>query len=143
MKGTQMKNWIRYFQGALHKRFLIGLAAVVIVVGLAAYEFENPVRAAGTPAAAAAPAPAAPALDDNSIAALVSLDHAMETLAAHVTPAVVNVTVVSKKSGDAANLFGQDGSDDSNGLQQFFGPFGNTPFGRQFGQHFRTQQQIE
>lgn len=138
MEG-KMKNLINYCKGALHKRLLVGLAAAAIVISLTAWKFDNPVRAA-------VPAAAAPALDDNSVSALLSLDRAMETLAAHVTPAVVNVTVVAKKSGDAVNLFGQDngdGDDDSNGGQQFFGPFGNTPFGRQFGRHFQMQPQIE
>ncbi len=120
-----MKSWITYCQAALNRRFLISLAAVAMVLSLTAYEFDNPVRAA-------APAVAAAALDDNSVSALLSLDRAMETLAARVTPAIVNVTVVSKKSGIAANPAGSgdnDGDDDSNGLQQFFGK----QFGRQFG----------
>src|ERR1700691_5369990 len=44
---------------------------------------------------------AAAALDDNSVGALLTLDRAMETLAARVTPAVVNVTVVSKANEQA------------------------------------------
>jgi serine protease Do len=133
-----MKNWIKYCRAALNRRFLIGLAAVAMVFSLAAYEFANPVRAAA-PAAAAAP------LDDNSVSALLSLDHAMEALAARVTPAIVNVTVVSKKFGDVSNLFERGDSDnnsDSNGLQQFFGPFG-FQFGPQFGQHMRPESRIE
>src|SRR5579863_9045272 len=90
-----MKNWIKYFQTALNRRLLVGLAAVAMVLSFAAYEFDNPVKAA-TPAAAAAP------LDDNSVAALLSLDHAMEALAARVTPAIVNVTVTSKSKPDSA-----------------------------------------
>ena len=35
-------------------------------------------------------------LDNNSVGALLSLDQAMETLAARVTPAIVNVTVTSR-----------------------------------------------
>jgi serine protease Do len=138
-KMSNTKSWIEYCKRALHKRFLVGMAAAAIVISLAAYKFDNPVRAA-------VPAASAPALDDNSVSALLSLDHAMETLAAHVTPAVVNVTVVAKKTGDMPQIFGQDGDgndDGSNGPQQFFGPFGNTPFGRQFGQHMRPQPQIE
>jgi serine protease Do len=138
-RGINMKNWIKHCQGALSKRFLVGMAAIAIAFSLAAYKFDNPVRAA-VPAAAAAP------LDDNSVSALLSLDHAMEALAAHVTPATVNVTVVSKKTADMSNLFGNgDNNNDSNGIQQFFfGPFGNSPFGRQFGsQHMRPPQQIE
>ena len=37
-------------------------------------------------------------IDDNSVAALTALDHAMEAVAAHVQPAVVNVQVTSKGS---------------------------------------------
>jgi serine protease Do len=123
-----MKSWINYCQAALNRRFLIALAAVAMVLSLTAYEFDNPVRAAA-PAAAGAP------LDDNSVSALLSLDRAMEALAARVTPAIVNVTVVSKKSGAARNPADSgdnNGDNDSNGLQQFFGPFGKQ-FG--FGQH--------
>lgn len=129
-----MKHWIKYSGVALNRRFLIAFTAAALVISLGAYEFAKPVRAA-TPAAAAAP------LNDNSVSALVSLDHAMEALAARVTPAVVNVTVVSKKSGDASNLFepGDSGDNsDSNGLQQFFGPFG-----RRFGQQMRPESRIE
>jgi serine protease Do len=140
-----MKNWIKYCQAAPNRRFLVGLAAVAMVLSLAAYEFDNPVRAAA-PAAAAAP------LDDNSVSALLSLDRAMEALAARVTPAIVNVTVTSKRSGDVSgpgNSGDNDSDDnsanhnnDSNGLQQFFGPFGRQ-FGRQFGHHMRPESRIE
>jgi serine protease Do len=131
-----MKSWIKYCQAALTRRFLVGLAAAAMVLSFAVYELDNPVKAV------AAPAPAAASLDDNSVNALLSLDHAMEAVAAHVTPATVNVTVVSKKSGDTSNLFGRGDSDnnnsDSDGLQQFFGPFG-----RQFGQRMRPEPRVE
>jgi serine protease Do len=123
-----MKSWMKDCPAALNRRFLIALAAVAMVLSLTAYEFDSSVRAAA-PAAAAAP------LDDNSVSALLSLDRAMETLAARVTPAIVNVTVVSKKSGAAGNppdSGDNDGDNNPNGLQQFFGPFGKQ-FG--FGQH--------
>jgi serine protease Do len=131
-----MKNWIKYCQAALNRRFLVGLAAAAMVLSLAAYELDSPVRAA-TPAAAAA------SLDDASVNPLLSLDRAMEALAARVTPAIVNVTVTSKKAGDRSNPAEQgdndsDGDNNSNGLQQFFGPFG-----RQFGQHVRPESRIE
>src|ERR1700689_309683 len=89
-----MKNWIKYCQAALTRRFLVGLAAVAMVLSLTAYAFDKPVSASA-PGAAAAP------LDDNSVSALLSLDRAMEALAARVTPAIVNVTVASKRSGVA------------------------------------------
>ncbi len=68
-------------------------------------------------------AAAAMPLDEDSISALTALDHAMETLAAKVTPAVVNVAVTSRGGGD------DDDSDQQSqlqqlppGLRQFFGP---------------------
>src|SRR5450631_131035 len=132
-----MENWIKKCQGAISRRFLVGLGAVAMILSLAAYELK-PVNAAA-PAAAAAP------LDDSSVSALLSLDRAMEALAARVTPAVVNVTVTSKRSSATANpADGADnnGDDDSNGLQQFFGPFGKE-FGPQFGQRRKPQSNIE
>ncbi|HLV86026.1 MAG TPA: Do family serine endopeptidase [Candidatus Sulfotelmatobacter sp.] len=141
MNSSKIRNWIRNSQGALNKRFLITTtAAIALVLSLAAYKFDTSVRAA-TPVAMAAPAAA---LDDNSVSALLSLDHAMETLAARVTPAVVNVTVVSKKTGDMQNpMEGDDngpGNDDSP-MWKFFGP--NAPFGGQFGQRMRPQPRVE
>src|SRR6202049_1775735 len=133
-----MKNWIKSCQVALNRRFLVGLAAVAMVLSLTAYEFAKPVNAAA-PAAAAAP------LDDNSVSALLSLDRAMEALAAAVTPAPVNGTVTAKRSGDRANAAdSEDNNSDSNGLQRFFGPFGKQFDPRfRFGQHMGPQPQIE
>jgi serine protease Do len=64
---------------------------------------------------------AASAMDDNSIAAISSLDHAMEALASKVTPAVVNVAVTSRGSSELASSDGQM-QNLPPGLQQFFGP---------------------
>jgi serine protease Do len=137
-KEMKMKSWIKYCKAALNRRFLVPLAAVAMILSLTAYEFDKPASAAA-PAAAAAP------LDDNSVSALLSLDRAMEALAARVTPAIVNVTVTSKKSGDHSNPAenGDNSSDnDSNGLQQFFGKqFGFGPHG--FGQQMGPQSNIE
>ena len=133
-----MKSWIKYFQAALTRRFLVGLTAAIMVFSFAAYELDNPVKAA-TPAAAAAP------LDDNSVSALLSLDRAMEAVAARVTPAVVNVTVASKRAADNWNPFdGEDNSsdNDSDGLPQFFGPFGRQ-FGHEFGRHMRPEPRVQ
>ena len=53
------------------------------------------------PAKAAAMAtPTTTPLDDNNVGALLSLDQAMETLAARVTPAIVNVTVTSRSKAN-------------------------------------------
>ncbi len=126
-----MQNWKTKLTGHL----LATLVAVVTVASLTTYEFAKPVRAAVA-------APAAAPLDDNSVAALLTLDRAMETLAARVTPAVVNVTVTSKPSAQQA------GDDSSEDMQQFFGPFGanpfsGTPFGRQFNMPMNPRQRVE
>ena len=59
----------------------------------------------------------------------------METLAARVTPAVVNVTVASKSNPQ------QGGGEGMPDMQQFFGP-GN-PFGRQFNLPSQPQNRME
>ncbi|MGA2970884.1 MAG: Do family serine endopeptidase [Acidimicrobiales bacterium] len=69
---------------------------------------------------------AASAMDDNSVAALTSLDQAMEAVASKVTPAVVNVAVTSKASGEFATSDGQMQGLPP-GLQQFFGPMFQQP----------------
>ena len=69
---------------------------------------------------------AASAIDDNSVAALTSLDNAMEAVAARVTPAVVNVAVTSRGTGETAAFSGQMQGLPP-GLQQFFGPMGQQP----------------
>jgi serine protease Do len=103
----------------MRRRIIVPVLALAMTAGFASYELFKP---AGAIAATATPA-AAP-LDDNTVGALLSLDRAMETLAAHVTPAVVNVTVTARTRPDTF-VEGQD----QDQLQQFFGPFGN-PFGR-------------
>src|ERR1700679_311203 len=67
---------------------------------------------------------AASAIDDNSVEALTSLDHAMEAVASRVTPAVVNVAVTSRSNGDQDSSDGQMQGQMQGlppGLQQFFG----------------------
>lgn len=126
-----MHNWKTKLTG----RLLAAVIAVVTVASLTTYEFAKPARAAGA-------APAAAPLDENSVAALLTLDRAMETLAARVTPAVVNVTVTSKPRAQQA------GDESSEDMQQFFGPFGGnpfggTPFGRQFNMPMNPRQRVE
>ena len=75
-----------------------------------------------------AAAPVQP-INDDSISALTALDHAVESVAAHVQPAVVNIQVTSRGSEEdqASN---QDNGQDQQlppGFAQFFGP--NGPFG--------------
>ncbi len=121
-----MKMWLASCKAVVTRRLAVALIAVVAVGAVATLNFTKS-------ATAAVAAPAAMPLDDNSVGALLTLDRAMETLAARVTPAVVNVTVVSKSN---AQQSGMEGMPD---LQQFFGP-GN-PFGRQFGRQFSVPSQ--
>ncbi|MGA2351046.1 MAG: trypsin-like peptidase domain-containing protein [Terracidiphilus sp.] len=65
-------------------------------------------------------------MDDNSIAPLTALDHAMEAVASRVTPAVVNVAVTSKGSSEFPTAEGQMQGLPP-GLQQFFGPMFQQP----------------
>jgi serine protease Do len=117
-----MKRW----KTILTRPLLVAVVATLTVASLATYEF-----ASAKPARASAAAPAAAPLDDNSVRAILSLDQAMETLAARVTPAVVNVTVTSKASPQQA------GDDSSQDMQQFFAPFGGNPFGGTPGHQFQ------
>jgi serine protease Do len=86
-----------------------------------------------------------PPVDENSIAALTALDRAMEAVTAHVSPAVVNVQVTSKGSGEEMSQNEGGGQQLPPGFAQFFGP--NGPFGG-FGQQpgqgngRRFQQQL-
>ena len=111
-----MSTWMQHQKTKLTRRFIVPVVAAVMAVSLGAYEFAKPAHAASE-----TPAPAAAALDDNSVNALLALDHAMETLAARVTPAIVNVTVTSK-----ANARDEEGEGMPD-MKQFghqFGPFG-------------------
>ena len=90
-------------------------------------------------------------LDDDSVSSLVALDRAVEQVAARVTPAVVNIAVTSKSTGDSDS--DSDGDGDSQprsrrqqgqqalppGFSQFFGP--GSPFGGM--QQGPQQPQIE
>jgi serine protease Do len=115
-----------------HGRIAAPLLAAAMVLSLTTYEIAKP-----TLARAAAPAAATAPLDDNSVSALLSLDHAMETLAARVTPAIVNVAVTSKEK---PQVNAQQMPDD---MQQFFGQQFGQQFGRQFGQQMHPQPRVE
>jgi serine protease Do len=131
-----MKSW----KTILTRRLIVAVAAVITIGSLATYEFASAKPSARVIAGPVA-APAAPPLDDNSVGALLALDRAMETLAARVTPAVVNVTVTSKPGKQ------QEGDESSQDMQQFFGPFGGNPFGgapgRQFNMPMNPRQRVE
>jgi serine protease Do len=119
MKMSMNQQW-----KSLRTRIGAAVLALALIGSVGGYELVKPAAAN-----AAAAAPAAPALDDQSVSALVSLDHAMETLASHVTPAVVNVTVTSKHKPSRQQ------QEEEGPLQQFFGPG--------FGQQMQQGPQIE
>lgn len=123
--------WLKDSSKRWTRRLAVPVIAVALAASFATYECVKPAAAS-----ASSSAPAAAPLDTNSVEALLNLDKAMETLAARVTPAVVNVTVVSKTKPDSANEQMPDG------MQQFFGQ--NGPFGQFFGPHMQQRQpQIE
>jgi serine protease Do len=132
------------FQTLCHKlnnqwtrRLAMPILVVALAVSFTTYEFAKPTGAhAAGGSAAASPTLAAAPLDNDSVGALLALDKAMETLAARVTPAVVNVTVTSRTKGEQAGgldqlppefrrFFGQ-GQGNGGGQFQFFGPQGRT-----------------
>ncbi len=119
-----MKSWIANLKNKLGLHLIVPILTLAIVGSFVTYDFVKAI-----PARAAMAGPTATALDDNSVGALLSLDHAMETLAARVTPAVVNVTVTSRSK---ASMTGGDEQE----MQQFFGPFGQF-----FGQQMPHMQQ--
>ncbi|PYX58624.1 MAG: protease Do [Acidobacteria bacterium] len=121
-----MKTWLQQWNDKLKRRVIVPVVAAVMAVSVASYEFAKPASAA-----VAVPAPAAAPLDGSSVEALLSLDQAMEALAARVTPAIVNVTVTSKTNAKLSS------NEDSQDMQQF------GPFGGQFGMPMQPQPRIE
>src|SRR6202050_4569162 len=75
----------------LTRRLIAPALALALALSFTTYEFAKPAFAKA-PIVSPTEAP----LPDSSISALLSLDQAMETLAARVTPAVVNVAVTSR-----------------------------------------------
>ena len=121
-----MSNMLDNCKTILTKHLIVPVAAAAVIAGVGAYEFAKPLSAK-----AEVPAPSVPALDDNSVGSLLSVDQAMEKLAAHVTPAIVNVTVTSRSK---PNHGGQQAPED---MQQF------GPFGQFFGQQQQAQPRVE
>src|SRR5215472_2638327 len=128
-RNTKMKTWFAqmfdYFTKSLGWRIIAPVLAIGMVGSIAAYETVKPVFAKGV-----ATEPTAAPLDDNSVSALLAMDRAMETLAAQVTPAIVNVAVTTKTKADESQMQMPDE------MRRFFGPG--------FNFNFRGQQpQIE
>lgn len=107
-----MEGWIEKWKQHVTRRLIAPTIVAAMLVSGATYELVRPSPAK---AATAAP-PSVPPLDDHSVGALLALDQAMETLAARVTPAIVNVTVTSKVAPEAGAVQVPDD------MQNFFGP---------------------
>ncbi len=113
------------FSKNLSRRALVMLLVAAGVVGsMAVYRTHLPAAAAAW-LAHALPAPANGPIPASSVQNLISADRAMESVAARVTPAVVNITVTAHAENNASD----------NPMQQFFGQF--------FGQMPQQQPQIE
>ena len=108
-----MKTWIMKARNAVQRHLAMSMIALVTLGVLASYETIRPLTAK------AAMPPAAAPLDDASISPLLSLDRAMETLAARVTPAIVNISVTSKAKPEAAE--GEMPEELPRGFGEFFG----------------------
>src|SRR6202040_143827 len=120
-----MKTWVN--KTLLTRRLILPVMAVALALSFTTYEFIKPAYAKGPVAS-----PTATPLDDNSIGALLSLDQAMETLAARVTPAVVNVAVTSHGKTEMADGQMPQMPED---LPPMFAPF--------FNHRMKPQSQIE
>ena len=101
--------------------------AATVALGVVLFVNHNGVNAS---AVTASP------LDDHSVAALTSLDNAMESVAARVTPAVVNIAVTSRGNDEEASDQ-QQTQGLPPGFAQFFG------FGGQGGAQAPQQPQIQ
>jgi serine protease Do len=123
-----MRTLIAKAKKIVGSHLAVAVLALAALASVSAYQVVKPMTAG------AAVAPAAAPLDDNSVNPLLSLDRAMETLAARVTPAIVNVAVTSRGRSDGPQ------SEVPDDIQRFFGPFG--PNGPQ-GQARPQQPQIE
>src|SRR3984893_13536115 len=125
-----MTSWTRNWKTILGRHLIVPIVAIAMVGSVVTYDLVKP-----APAKAAMASPTATPLDDNNVGALLSLDQAMETLAARVTPAIVNVTVTSRARTNVAEGDLPDGMQDSP-----FGQFFGQQFGQQFGHQMRPQQ---
>ena len=107
-------NWIDSLKAKASRKVIVSALALATAASVGTYEMVKPETAR-----AAVAAPAAAALDPDSVSALTALDHAMETVATRVTPAIVNVAVTSKAKPVAM----EDGADGDEGqfFQRFFG----------------------
>ena len=101
--------------------------ATALVAGLGAYHFLQPTGARAALSSSTGP------IDESKVSTLLSLDQDMETVAARVTPAIVNVAVTAKVNQKA--MMQQQGMPEGmpDDMQQFFE--------RQFGGRGQMQPQ--
>src|ERR1700747_910021 len=116
-----MTSWIVNLKGKLRRHLIVPFLAIAIVGSFVAYDF---VKAIPAKAAAAMASPTTTPLDNASVGALLSLDGAMEPLAARVPPAIVNVTVTSRAKPGMAGGDADDMQQFGDQFGQQFGPFG-------------------
>ena len=133
-----MSSWITNLKSKIGPHLIVPIMAIAMVGSFVTYDFVKAMPARAAPPMAI---PTQTPLDNDSVGALLSLDQAMETLAARVTPAIVNVTVTSRAK---ANMAGGDADDMQHFFEQQFGGQQFGPFGHSFGQmQPRTQQRVE
>lgn len=123
-------KWMKDYTTRKWTSLMVVPVLALAIASFATYECLRPAAAS-----AASAAPAAAPLSDDSVGALLAADRAMETLAARVTPAVVNVAVTSRIKAD------QVGGQLPPEMRQFFGD--SDQFGQFFGRRMRPQPQIE
>jgi serine protease Do len=80
-----------------------------------------------------------PPLTDSSVSPLLSLDQAVENVAARVNPSVVNIAVTARASEEQA----QEGDDGQNPFAQFFGQGDGQDAGPGDGRGPEPQRQVE
>jgi serine protease Do len=100
---------LKLVQSSLTRRIVVPVIAAGALIAGGAWSLARPANAA---------APAAAPLDESSVGPLLSLDQAMETLAARVTPAVVNVTVTAKVKQQRISQFNGNGQGDDDNQGQ-------------------------
>ena len=91
-----MKAWIARGWKACGKQRAVIALTLVLTASFFAYTSFAPVRAAVSSNTAP--------LDDNKVGALLSLDQAMEAVAARVTPAIVNVAGSGTAGGPGGSV---------------------------------------
>jgi serine protease Do len=105
MKASITRGWM-----AFRKQPMVWALTLALAASFVAYNAHGPVRAGVSSNTAP--------LDNSQVGALLSLDQAMEAVAARVTPAIVNVAVTARPKSQPVS---QDMPDN---MQRFFQQFG-------------------